>query len=141
MTAPHRAGFSNVSDQPEARPHRGRSAEVLIGGAIVLALVVIGIVAQQTIFYNFVHETGGVPRGLFERAEGSHYKLWSFTLPLWVMTMSIAGVGSWWTVRLIKLGSPWYVIAAWIVYVAVMWSLVGASSGLVEVLEAGEGFI
>lgn len=107
----------------------------------MLALVVVGILAQQTIFYNFVHETGGDPEGLFEQAEGSYYKRWSFTLPLWTLTALLAGVGIWWTVRLIKLGSPWYVIAAWLVYVAVMWSLVGASSGLVEVLEAGEGFI
>ncbi len=141
MTAHHEAEFSDVGEQPKARSRYGRGAEALIGGVIVLALVVVGIIAQQTIFYNFVHQTGGVPRGLFERADGSYYKLWSFTLPLWVLTTLIAGVGIWWTVRLIKLGRPWYVIAAWLVYVAVMWSLVGASSGLVEVLEAGEGFI
>lgn len=107
----------------------------------MLVLVVLGVVIQQLTFYRFVQQAGGVPRGLFERAEGNYYKLWSFTVPLWVLTTLIGAVGMGWAVRLRRLGSPWYVIVAWIVYVAMLWSLVGASSGLVEVLEAGDAFV
>lgn len=141
MTAPREAELADVSEESKTRSRHGRGAEALIGGVIVLALVVVGVVAQQTIFYNFVHQTGGEPADLFDRADGSYYRLWSLTLPLWVLSAFIAVVAIWWTVRLIKLGSPWYAIVAWLLYVAVMWSLVGASSGLVEVLEANEPFI
>jgi hypothetical protein len=130
-----------VSEQPPARSRRSRGAEALIGGAIILAIVVLGIVIQQTVFYRFVQQNGGVPDGLFKKANGASYKLWAFTVPLWATTALIVVVAITWVLRLRKLQSGWLLIAAWIIYVAVMWSLFGASSGLVEVLCKGEAFI
>ena len=118
-----------------------RGAEALIGGAIILAIVLIGIVVQQRVFYQFVQQNGGVPDGLFKKADGTAYKLWAFTVPLWATTTLIVIIGTTWVFRLRKLQSGWLLIVAWIIYVAVMWSLVGASSGLVEVLGKGEAFI
>ncbi len=133
---------SAVSDpQREGRSRRSVGAEALIGGGIVLMLVVLGIIIQQTIFYRFVQQNGGVPDGLFKTTNGSYYKLWSFTVPLWVTTTVVAIVGIVWGMRLQKLQSRWFIVVAWLIYVALMWSLFGASSGLVEVLGKGEAFI
>lgn len=130
-----------VSKLRPARSRRSRGAEALVGAAIIFAIVVIGVVIQQTVFYRFVQQAGGVPDALFKNANGKVYKLWAFTVPLWTTTALIVVVAVMWLVRLRKLQSGWLLIAAWIVYVAVMWSLVGASSGLVEVLGKGEAFI
>jgi uncharacterized integral membrane protein len=130
-----------LGEQQPARSRRSRNAEALIGGAIILAIVVIGILVQQTVFYRFVQQNGGTPDGLFKKAGGASYKLWAFTVPLGVTTASIVVVGTIWVARLRKLQGGWLLIAVWIIYVAVMWSLFGASSGLVEVLGKGEAFI
>src|SRR5436309_991570 len=130
------------SNQARNSPgRRSLGAETLIGGTIVLMLVVLGIVIQQTIFHQFVQQNGGAPDGLFKTTNGSYYKLWSFTVPLWVTTAVMATVGIAWSFRLQKLQGRWFIVIAWLIYVVVMWSLIGASSGLVEVLGKGEAFI
>jgi hypothetical protein len=141
MTVPGEGEKLYVSEQPPARSRRSRGTEGLIGAAIIVIIVVLGIAIQQTVFYRLVQQTGGVPDGLFKKANGESYKLWALTVPFWATTALIVVVAMLWVVRLRKLQSAWLLIAAWILYVVVMWSLVGASSGLVEVLGKGEAFI
>jgi hypothetical protein len=113
----------------------------MVGGTIVLVIVVIGIVVQQMTFYGFVEQNGGVADGIFNKPTGAWYRLWAFTVPLWTTTLLMTLAGVTWVLRLRKLQTRWSFIVAWIIYVALMWSLFGASSGLVEVLGKGEAFI
>ncbi len=81
MTIRHEAQVSGPSERREARPNLRRGNDAIIGGVLVLALVVITVVVQQMVFYEFVQQNGGRPRGLFDGSDGQHYKLWSFTVP------------------------------------------------------------
>ena len=118
-----------------------RSAEPCVALIVVLLIAGVGLLMQQTIFHGFVQEVGGRPDGLSKTAQGDHYQLWSLTVPftLTSVAMLIAGVG--WAVRFRRLKYRPLTIMMWLGYVAILWSLTVASSGLVEILGKGEAVI
>jgi hypothetical protein len=118
-----------------------RSAEPVVALIVVLLIAGVGVVMQQTIFHGFVQDVGGRPDGLFNTAQGDYYKLWSLTVPFTLTTvaMLIAGVG--WAMRFRHLKYRPLTIIMWLGYVAILWSLTVASSGLVDILGKGEAFI
>ena len=131
-------GVSEVTTEPVAH---GRSAEPVVALLVALLITIISIAVQQMIFYRFVQEVGGRPDGLFETSRGAYYELWSLTGPLWITNAVMLLVGITWAVRFHRLGFRWLTIALWIAYVAILWSLTVASSGLVQILGKGEVFI
>jgi len=118
-----------------------RSAEPVVALIAVLLIAGIGIGMQQTIFYSFVQEAGGRPDGLFKSERGDHYRLWSLTVPFWSTSVAMLIVGLGWAVRFRRLKHRQVIIAMWFGYVIILWSLIVASSGLVEILGKGEVFI
>jgi phosphoglycerol transferase MdoB-like AlkP superfamily enzyme len=115
-----------------------RSAEPTVALIVVLLIASIGIGVQQTIFYRFVQEAGGRPDELFKSETGDHYRLWSLTVPFWSTSVAMLIVALGWAVRFRRLKHRQLIIAMWFGYVIILWFLIAASSGLIEILGKGE---
>jgi hypothetical protein len=136
----HESDIEAVSEA-STEPVASRRREPVVALLVALLIAIISIAVQQIIFYQFVQEVGGRPDGLFKTSRGAYYELWSFTVPLWITNIVMLLVGIGWAVRFHRLGYRWFTIAMWIAYVAILWSLMVASSGLVQILGKGEVFI
>ena len=139
----HGSGIERSSDMVKETvlPSGRRSAEPIVALIVALLIAGAGIGMQQTIFHRFVQEVGGRPDGLFKATQGDHYKLWSLTVPFWLTSVAMLFVGLGWAVRFRRLKYRRLTIMMWLGYVAILWSLTVASSGLVEILGKGEAFI
>jgi hypothetical protein len=131
----------NVSRSASVVIQRVGAPEAIIACVIVLVIAGISVAVQQTIFHRFVTEVGGRPDGLFKTTRGDYFRLWSYTVPLWATTAVIITTAATWFVRFRRRGNGWLTVVFWLVYVAIVWSLTVASSGLIDILGRGEVFI
>jgi hypothetical protein len=114
---------------------------IIISLVVPMIVTAASIAIQQTLFRHFVAEVGGRPDGLFRSLNGAYYELWSFTAPFWATNVLMALTAFCGARFLRRKEFGWRTLSLWLAYVASLWSMTVASSGLVQILGEGEVFI
>lgn len=138
MTESHVEG-SKVSPAPHP-DKRDKLRFGLISIAVPLIIAIIAIAFQQMLFRRFWHAEG-ISYGLFSRPDGEFYRLWTDTIPFYAASALLAAVGIVGSIRWHIAGYRWYGIIVWLIYVAILWTLVVASSALLDIIGTGKAFL